>query len=273
MTLARSRRCRRRTLARLPARRRSDRPERNGAHGAVWPAVDHEVTLSVLRTLASTSRVRQVVRGERAPDRARSSISHRWLQDYWREPGRHTSSLRSRPACRVRDAVRRGVRWQRRDVEALVRASRWRARRGRLEGVQHGWVTLDNVFVDEGGDRCSLTNFVVCPSTVGHDVADLAGVVRACVARCDPDSLECRALAVRSTHRLADVDVTMVDFVAAGRGRCLRPRVHIEAAVARAESVQGSSRVRRVGCRRLPRSRTTSSANCSRGSRRGAIPG
>ena len=52
-------------------------------------------------------------------------------------------------------------------------------------GVEHGWVNLDNIVVDERG-QLFLTNFVVSPTTRGHDAADFASVLRATVDRCDP---------------------------------------------------------------------------------------
>ena len=103
------------------------------------------------------------------------------IHDHWRGPGAAYVVTRRIYGVTLRDRLRRGPMTvaeihdlTRRVGAALVEAEQ--------RGVRHGWLTLDNVVFDDAGNAF-LVNFVICPESVSHDVADLADVIGHCVAR------------------------------------------------------------------------------------------
>ena len=104
------------------------------------------------------------------------------LHDYWRQPGTAYLVARRPAGATLRERLEAAP-LQREELVAL--ATRIGAALGaaRARGVEHGWITLDNIVDDDGW---ALTNFVVCPRTPGSDTADLATVLDACVHRLQP---------------------------------------------------------------------------------------
>ena len=106
------------------------------------------------------------------------------IHDYWRQPGTAFVVTRRAGVETWRDRIERSA-IVRDDLDHLVLRVGGALADAAARGVEHGWVTLDNIVVDERG-QLFLTNFVVCPTTPGHDAADFASVLRASVERCEP---------------------------------------------------------------------------------------
>ena len=202
------------------------------------------------------ARVRAVVRGQCERIASLNHPAVVGIHDYWRQPGTAFVVTRGAGVETWRERIERSA-IVRDDLDHLVLRIGGALADAAAAGVEHGWVTLDNIVVDERG-QLFLTNFVVCPTTPGHDAADFASVLRATVDRCDPrlpghverslgsvldapgDSIEC----------FVDAVTTCAGGPARGDGRPRQP-------------VQGAPRLRRDGCRWTSTVATNSSANCA----------
>ena len=114
------------------------------------------------------------------------------LHDYWREPGRAYVVTRRPLGGTLREHLRTN-RMSHAEIAALATRVGGALAEAQSRGVQHGWVTLDNVVIDDGA--FALTNFVVCPRVPAHDASDLATVLRSCADAAQPT--------LGGTHRAA----------------------------------------------------------------------
>ncbi len=164
------------------------------------------------------------------------------IHDYWRQPGTAFVVTRCAGVETWRARIERSA-IVRDDLDRLVLRIGGALADAAARGVQHGWVNLDNIVVDERG-QLFLTNFVVSPTTRGHDAADFASVLRR-------DRRSLRSPTPRSCGALARVGARR-----AGRlDRMLRRRRHdcagdpAGADGCTRQPVQGPPRLRRDGRR------------------------
>jgi DNA-binding SARP family transcriptional activator/WD40 repeat protein len=104
------------------------------------------------------------------------------LHDYWRQPGTAYVVSRRLGTSTLRDRLERGS-MRHEEFLALVNRVGGALAEAASRGTAHGWITLDNIVESDGG--FAITNFVVCPRAIDHDVADLIAVLRACVDSAD----------------------------------------------------------------------------------------
>ena len=111
-----------------------------------------------------------------------ASLRHRAiipLHDFWRVPGAAYLVSRRPPSRTLRHRLEQGpltldaVAGLVRDVGgALVAAER--------RGTHHGWISPDNVFIDDSGEA-SIANFVVLPRGPCDDVHDFTVLIEECL--------------------------------------------------------------------------------------------
>ncbi len=111
-----------------------------------------------------------------------ASLRHRAvvpLHDFWRVPGAAYLVSRRPPSRTMRDRLEQGpmtldavAELVRRVGGALVAAER--------RGAHHGWITPDNVFIDDHNEA-SIANFVVLPRTPCDDIHDFAVLIEECL--------------------------------------------------------------------------------------------
>jgi WD40 repeat protein/DNA-binding SARP family transcriptional activator len=121
------------------------------------------------------------------------------LHDYWREPGRAYVVTRRPAGGTLREHLRMG-RMSHAEIAALATRVGGALAEAESRGVQHGWVTLDNVVIDDGA--FAVTNFVVCPRVPARDASDFATVLRSCADVAEPP--------LRAGHRAA-IDAALDD--------------------------------------------------------------
>ena len=113
-----------------------------------------------------------------------ASLRHRAvvaLHDFWREPGAAYIVSRRPPSRTLRDRLEQGPM----TIDAvadLVRRVGGALAAAERRGVHHGWITPDNVFIDDD-DVATIANFVVLPRTQPDDVHDFALLVEGCLRR------------------------------------------------------------------------------------------
>jgi DNA-binding SARP family transcriptional activator/WD40 repeat protein len=115
------------------------------------------------------------------------------LHDYWRQPGTAYVVTRRPLGGTLRERLRSEP-MALDEIVALATRVGGALAEAEARGVQHGWVTLDNVVVD--GGAFAITNFVVCPRVPPHDAGDFATVLRACVEVAQPPVTGARRVAV-----------------------------------------------------------------------------
>jgi WD40 repeat protein/DNA-binding SARP family transcriptional activator len=180
-------------------------------HLAHVPGVEREVTLSALRG----PRVDEVdfVRRFEANATAIGGLRHPaivGIVDYWREPGAAYVVAQRPRGVSLRDRLERGP-LTAAELAELVRRVGGALVHAASRGVQHGWITLDNIVIDDGA--AALANFVVCPTATELDTVALGEVLATCVDRTqlrDADSM------CRRVHAVVEraSELPMDEFVA-----------------------------------------------------------
>ena len=111
-----------------------------------------------------------------------ASLRHRAivpLHDFWRVPGAAYLVSR-RPLSRTMRDLLHGGPMSLDAVADLVRRVGGALVAAERRGVHHGWITPDNVFIDDH-DEASIANFVVLPRTPCDDVHDFAVLIEECL--------------------------------------------------------------------------------------------
>ena len=159
-----------------------------GPNGTMYIAtvagVNHERTISIL----ADPRVDdpEFVRSFEANAQLIASLTHEAivpLHDYWRQPGTAYVVTQRSSTSTLRDRLERGPVDRNAIVDIAVRIG-GALLEAAAHGLEHGWITLDNIVGDDG--RFAIGNFVICPRNRGHDVADFAAVLKACLQRAQP---------------------------------------------------------------------------------------
>jgi DNA-binding SARP family transcriptional activator/WD40 repeat protein len=119
------------------------------------------------------------------------------LHDFWRQPGTAYVVTGRLGGMTLRERLRLGSMTYVEIVELADRIGGALAE-ATTRGVAHGWITLDNVIVDQG--TFWLTNFVVCPRSCSHDCEDFAALLQSCVEVAVP---------AMSPQRRADVEAAL----------------------------------------------------------------
>lgn len=176
---------------------------------ATVPGEVHERTISILDDPSVDQP--DFVRSFEANASLIASLTHPAvvpLHDYWRQPGTAYAVWRRATGGTLREHLQRG-RLTHDDIVALATRIGGALGEAAGRGIGHGWVTLDNVVIDDGA--FAVTNFVVCPRVPGHDTSDLAGVLRACIDVAEPTIAGARRAAVDAA--LGDTEGTVADLV------------------------------------------------------------
>ncbi len=111
-----------------------------------------------------------------------ASLRHRAvvaLHDFWRVPGAAYLVSRRPPSRTLRERLEQGP-MTLEAVAELVRRVGGALAAAERRGVQHGWITPDNVFIDDQGEA-SIANFVVLPRTPCDDIHDFAVLIEECL--------------------------------------------------------------------------------------------